>query len=130
MFNLVIQQAKSSGVSSTTRRLLLLQATTNTQTQFPVQNFNSIFGGIFGRKKPAEEQKVPPVEEPKKATPAPSKIAEPTKYHKESVKAQKNEEDEDIKNQIRKLDRSGPNNLFGKYQRTRKTLKEKNENLE
>lgn len=39
-------------------------------------------------------------------------------------------EDEDIKQHIRKLERSGPNNLFGKYQRTRKTLKERNTNLE
>jgi hypothetical protein len=28
------------------------------------------------------------------------------------------------------LDRSGPNNLFGKYRRQRKTLKERNSNLE
>ena len=28
------------------------------------------------------------------------------------------------------MDRSGPNNLFGKYKRQRKTLKEKNMNLE
>lgn len=31
---------------------------------------------------------------------------------------------------MRQIDRSGPNNLFGKYQRQRKTLQERNTNLE
>lgn len=39
-------------------------------------------------------------------------------------------EEEDIKQKIRDFDRTGPNNLFGKYQRQRKTLKERNTNLE
>lgn len=39
-------------------------------------------------------------------------------------------EEEDIKQKIRSLDRTSPNNLYGKYPRQRKTLKERNSNLE
>ena len=59
---------------------------------------------------------MPEEKKPEKAAPAKPAAAEPTKYHKETVQASK-DEDEDVKDKIRKLDRSGPNNLFGKYQR-------------
>lgn len=90
----------------------------------PAQPFSSIFGGIFGRKKDQQPTPAPtPVKEEK----------EPAKYHKKSTAAAAAETEEgeaDIKQKIRELDRSGPNNLFGKYQRQRKTIKERNTNLE
>jgi hypothetical protein len=50
---------------------------------------------------------VPKQQEPEK---------EVTKYHKQSVVEVANKkEEEDIKEIVRKLDRSGQNNLFGKY---------------
>ena len=91
--------------------------------QYQQQPF-SFFGGIFGKKK--EEAKPAKVEKKEIVV-----EVEPAKYHKESVDAASKEEDAvDIKAQIRTLDRTGPNNLFGKYQRQRKTLKERNSNLE
>ena len=51
--------------------------------QLQSQSFNSIFGGIFGRKK---EPEVPPPPPPKVEKPV-----EPNKYHKESVQALKEE---------------------------------------
>jgi hypothetical protein len=65
---------------------LILQATTQQQAlnQIPTQNFNSIFGGLFGRKKPEQEKAVEKKPEEKKPEKA-AQVAEPTKYHKESV---------------------------------------------
>ncbi len=104
---------------------LLAQQRPSSLVAVQSQSFNSMFGGIFGRKK----------DEPKKEeTAAPAKKSvetqkEPAKYHKQTVQA-KEDEDADIKQKIRELDRTGDNNLFGRYKRQRKTLKERNTNLE
>ena len=83
-------------------------------SQIPTQNFNSFFGGLFGKKKPEADKPAEKKLEEKKPEKA-AAVPEPTKYHKETVKAVKDEGEEDIKDKIRKFDRSGPNNLFGKY---------------
>ena len=69
MFNLIAQQAKLTGAT----RRLALQATQGAQTmhQYPVQNFNSIFGGIFGKKKPETEKKAEEKKPEKKTEKAP-----------------------------------------------------------
>lgn len=51
--------------------------------QYPLQNFNSIFGGLFGKKKPEEKKEVAKPEKKTETTEA----AEPTKYHKKSIEA-------------------------------------------
>ncbi len=124
MFSLIAQQAKST---SSQRRLLMVatQQATTQGSLYPLQSqsFNSLFGGIFNKKK----------DEVQNATPAPQKskqAAEPTKYHKESVATAEGGEEEDIKEKIRKIDRTGPNNLFGKYHRQRKTRQERNTQIE
>ena len=77
---------------------MILQAASQQQTfnQIPTQSFNSIFGGIFGKKKPEQEQQAPVEKKTEEKKPEKGQANEPTKYHKETVKAS-NEEEEDIK---------------------------------
>ncbi len=83
MFQLITQQAKSATVC---RRILVQtsQQNSNGLYQIPQQSFNSIFGGIFNKKKPEEVKKEAPVKQQEKA---PVATPEPTKYHKETLKA-------------------------------------------
>ena len=85
------------------------------------QSFNSFFGGIFGKKKDEPTKEATPVKKVEE------KAQEPAKYHREPVKQE--EDTEDIKQKIRSLDRTGDSNLFGRYKRQRKTLKERNTNF-
>ncbi len=83
MFQLITQQAKSAIVC---RRILVQtsQQNSNGLYQIPQQSFNSIFGNIFNKKKPEEVKKEAPVKQQEKA---PVATPEPTKYHKETLKA-------------------------------------------
>ncbi len=83
MFQLITQQAKSATVC---RRILVQtsQQNSNSLYQIPQQSFNSIFGNIFNKKKPEEVKKEAPVKQQEKA---PVATPEPTKYHKETLKA-------------------------------------------
>ncbi len=98
------------------------------------QEFHSIFGNIFKRNKPEESQPEDQKKtDQKKETEEAAEAKQPTQYHKETVQRRakdKHGEKEDIKQKIRTLDREGEDNLFGRYKRVRKTVKERNENLE
>ena len=80
MFQLITQQAKTA----TCRRILVQTSQQNNNLyQIPQQPFNSIFGGIFNKKKPEDKkEQAQPAKQQEKAP-----VAEPTKYHKETVKA-------------------------------------------
>lgn len=83
MFQLITQQAKSATVC---RRILVQTSQQNNGLyQIPQQSFNSIFGNIFNKKKPEEVKKeAPPAKQQEKA---PASTSDPTKYHKETLKA-------------------------------------------
>ena len=76
-----------------------------------------MFDAFFGKKEP--KKPVVEVKQEEKEVEKELKVeAEPTKYHKESVKKmEKDGEDEDIKQRIRSLDRTGGDNMYGMYKK-------------
>lgn len=101
MFGLVTKKAVAQRAVLIRQDMLLL----NTQRHF------ALFGIFKGKEEKKTQEKT---------------VEEPTKYHKQTVQKSEAEEEVDIKQKIRQLDRSTEDNLYGKYKRQRKTLKERN----
>ncbi|CDW81647.1 zinc finger cdgsh-type domain protein [Stylonychia lemnae] len=102
----------------------------------------SIFSSLFGKKKPEEKQPEPRFEKvpEKKEEVIQAKVEEPekepTRYHQATADKKKKQKqadaadtDRDIKQQIKSLDRSQEDNLYGKFKRQRKTVQERDQNL-